>query len=65
MRVLEPQKYRRAGELLGGEHYLGDVPQGRRLLQTVEYDGHGVARLDWGPAGLTPAAEANGSAIAP
>jgi len=50
VRALEPQEYQRAGELLDREHYLGDVPQGRQLLQAVEYDGQWVALLDWGPA---------------
>src|SRR5689334_4319709 len=50
VRALEPQEYKQAGELLDQEHYLGDVPQGRQLLQVVEYDGHWVALLDWGPA---------------
>jgi hypothetical protein len=50
VRALEPQEYKRAGELLDQEHYLGDVPQGRQLLQVVEYDGQWVALLDWGPA---------------
>src|SRR4051794_6910696 len=50
VRALEPQEYKRAGELLDQEHYLGDVPQGRQLLQVVEYEGQWVALLDWGPA---------------
>lgn len=50
VRALEPQEYKRAGELLDQEHYLGDVPQGRQLLQVVAYDGQWVALLDWGPA---------------
>lgn len=52
VRALEPHEYQRAGELLDQEHYLGDVPQGRMLLQVVEYDGQWVALLDWGPATL-------------
>ncbi len=52
VRALEPQEYQRAGELLEREHYLGDVPQGRQLLQAVEYNGQWVALLDWGPAAL-------------
>ena len=52
VRALEPQEYQRAGELLEREHYLGDVPQGRQLLQAVEYNGQWVALLDWGPATL-------------
>ena len=52
VRTLEPQEYQRAGELLDREHYLGDVPQGRQLLQVVEYNGQWVALLDWGPATL-------------
>ncbi len=50
VRVLEPHEYERAGQLLDREHYLGDVPPGRQLLQAVEYDGQWVALLDWGPA---------------
>jgi hypothetical protein len=50
VRVVEAQEYPRAGELLDQEHYLGDVPQGRQLLQAVEYKGQWVALLDWGPA---------------
>ncbi|HEX9596245.1 MAG TPA: Druantia anti-phage system protein DruA, partial [Anaerolineales bacterium] len=52
VRALEPHEYGRAGELLDREHYLGDVPQGRQLLQVVEYNGQWVALLDWGPATL-------------
>ncbi len=40
----------RASELLEQEHYLGDCPEGRQLLQVVEYQSHWVALLDWGPA---------------
>ena len=50
VRALEPQEYQRAGQLLDLEHYLGDVPQGRQLLQVIEYQGQWVALLDWGPA---------------
>ena len=50
VRALEPHEYQEAGELLEREHYLGDVPQGRQLLQAVEYNGQWVALLDWGPA---------------
>lgn len=50
VRALEPHEYERAGDLLDQEHYLGDVPQGRQLLQVVEYEGQWVALLDWGPA---------------
>jgi hypothetical protein len=52
VRALEPQEYQRAGELFDREHYLGDLPQGRQLLQVVEYKGQWVALLDWGPATL-------------
>ena len=52
VRALEAQEYPRAGELLDQEHSLGDVPQGRQLLQAVEYNGQWVALLDWGPATL-------------
>lgn len=50
VRALEPHEYERAGQLLDQEHPLGDVPQGRQLLQVVEYHGQWVALLDWGPA---------------
>ena len=50
--ALEPEEYQRAGELLDREHYLGDVPQGRQLLQAVEYAGQWVALLDWGAGDL-------------
>jgi len=50
VRALGAQEYERAGQLLDREHYLGDVPQGRQLLQAVEYNGQWVALLDWGPA---------------
>jgi hypothetical protein len=39
-----------AGQLLEQQHYLGDCPAGRQLLQVIEYQGHWVALLDWGPA---------------
>jgi hypothetical protein len=50
VRALEPHEYERAGQRLDREHYLGQVPQGRQLLQVVEYEGESVALLDWGPA---------------
>jgi hypothetical protein len=50
VRVLEESEYAQAGALLQQQHYLGDCPQGRQLLQLVEYQGHWVALLDWGPA---------------
>ena len=50
VRALEPHEYPRADALLDREHYLGQVPQGRQLLQVVEYDDQWVALLDWGPA---------------
>ena len=50
VRALNEDEYSRASELLEQEHYLGDHPQGRQLLQVVEYQGHWVALLDWGPA---------------
>jgi hypothetical protein len=50
VRALEPHEFQRAGERLDREHYLGDVPAGRQLLQAVEYNGQWVALLDWGPA---------------
>ena len=50
VRPLKDEEYSRASELLEQEHYLGDCPQGRQLLQVVEYNGQWVALLDWGPA---------------
>ncbi len=50
VRPLEEQEHCRAGKLLEQQHYLGDRPQGRQLLQVVEYQGHWVVLLDWGPA---------------
>ena len=52
VRPLQPEEYQRAGEFLDREHYLGDFPQGRQLLQAVEFEGQWVALLDWGPASL-------------
>jgi hypothetical protein len=49
VRVLEQSEHTRAGELLEQQHYLGDCPAGRQLLQVIEYKGHWVALLDWGP----------------
>ena len=50
VRALAEDELPRAGELLRQQHYLGDCPQGRQLLQVVEHEGHWVALLDWGPA---------------
>jgi len=50
VRALEWDEHLRAGELLKQEHYLGDCPTGRQLMQVVEHKGHWVALLDWGPA---------------
>ncbi|MBM3883608.1 MAG: DUF4338 domain-containing protein, partial [Verrucomicrobia bacterium] len=50
VRALEPQECQRAGQLLDREHYLGNLPQGRQLLQAVESNGQWVALLDWGLA---------------
>jgi len=50
VRPLKDEEYGRASELLEQEHYLGDCPEGRQLLQVVEYKGKWVALLDWGPA---------------
>ena len=55
IRVVDKTEYARAGELLEREHYLGDLPRGRGLLQVVEYRGRWVALLDWGPAAWKPA----------
>jgi len=52
VRALEKEEHARAGELLNREHYLGDCPQGRQLLQVDEHEGCWVALLDWGPACL-------------
>lgn len=50
VRALHKHEYARAGELLEREHYLGDCPDGRQLLQVVEHAGRWVALFDWGPA---------------
>lgn len=50
IRALKPHEFKRAGEIFEQEHYLGDLAKGRCLLQAVEYKGHWVALLDWGPA---------------
>jgi hypothetical protein len=50
VRALQPHEYPQAAQRLDREHYLGDVPEGRQLLQVVEYHGQWVALLDWGPA---------------
>ena len=50
VRPLKDEEYSRASELPEQEHYLGDCPEGRQLLQVVEYNGHWVALPDWGPA---------------
>lgn len=50
VRIVPAAEYERAGKVLDEEHYLGDLRQGRRLLQAVEYKGQWVALLDWGPA---------------
>ncbi len=52
VRVVGEHEYERAHEALEREHYLGDLPQGRGLLQAVEYRGRWVALLDWGSASL-------------
>ena len=49
-RALEAHEYPLAGEWLEQQHYLGDCPKGRQLLQVIEYKGHWVALLDWGPS---------------
>ena len=50
VRALEKHEYELAGEHLEQEHYLGDCPTGRQLLQVIEYKDRWVALLDWGPA---------------
>ncbi len=50
VRALQPPEYAWAAQQLQREHYLGDVPQGRQLLQVVEFNRQAVALLDWGPA---------------
>lgn len=50
VRALREDEYDMAGQVLDQEHYLGDLPKGRRLLQAVEHQGSWVALLDWGPA---------------
>lgn len=49
-RALESHEYPLASELLEQQHYLGDCPKGRQLLQVIEFKGHWVALLDWGPS---------------
>jgi len=48
IRVLSQEEFARAGRHFDEEHYLGDLPEGRCLLQVVEYQGRWVALLDWG-----------------
>jgi len=48
VRVLSQEEFARAGRHFDEEHYLGDLPEGRCLLQVVEYQGRWVALLDWG-----------------
>ncbi len=48
MRVLSREEFARAGRYFDEEHYLGDLPEGRCLLQVVEHKGRWVALLDWG-----------------
>ena len=50
VRLLKEEEHCQASQLLEQQHYLGDHPQGRQLLQVVEYQGRWVALLDWGPA---------------
>ena len=47
VRPLKDEEYDRAGELFEQEHYLGDCPQGRQLLQVVQYQNQWVALLDY------------------
>jgi hypothetical protein len=44
VRIVQPDEYERAGELLEQEHYLGDVPRGRQLLQAIEDVARALAR---------------------
>lgn len=50
VRALGEDEYQRAGQYFNDEHYLGDLPRGRSLLQVVEEGDRWVALLDWGPA---------------
>jgi hypothetical protein len=50
IRVADKTEYKKFGELLNQEHYLGDLPKGRQLLHVIELDSQVVALLDWGPA---------------
>lgn len=53
VRVAEPEEIGRVRELLGKEHYLGDIRDvGRTLIQVVHHRGRWVAILVWGPAGI-------------
>jgi len=48
VRVVSRQEFARAGRYFDQEHYLGDLPSGRHLLQVVEHEGRWMALLDWG-----------------
>ncbi len=39
VRALKAEEYSRAGELFEEEHYLGNLPSARGLLQVIEYEG--------------------------
>ena len=53
LRLLNKDEFKQADELFEREHYLGPVKRsGKGLLQVIEYQGHAVALLDWGPAAL-------------
>jgi len=48
VRVLGREEFERAGRFFDEEHYLGNLPNGRHLLQVVEHKGRWMALLDWG-----------------
>lgn len=50
VRVVQRDEFERAGRLFDEQHYLGNLPSGRHLLQVVEHKGRWMALLDWGPS---------------
>ena len=48
-RALEKHERALAGQLLEQQHFPWRLPVGASVLQVVEYQGHWVALLDWGP----------------
>jgi hypothetical protein len=48
VRIVQREEFDRAGRCFDEEHYLGNLPGGRHLLQVVEHKGRWLALLDWG-----------------